>query len=218
MVNPGSHPEGSSEFDQFNIALKDEYRKKAENIKALAEKEISERLFIVRRDTERKVHSLREKHKKRYAQLLEREKRIVLLKVREEALVKISAILENVSMKVEKEIGKLRSDRTEYTVLLSRLVMEALDALGERAVIKVHPADASILPSDPRIVSFVEVSSGFEGGGCIAEDADTGTRVIDNRIISRWKQFQKVSILGITENFGDVLQKFDRFSRELRIS
>lgn len=214
----GVHSEKLSELDQFKIALREEYGKKAEEMKILSEKTISEKLFASRREAEHGVQSLREEHKRRYSYLLEREKRLALLKVRGEALMKISELFEQVSRKIEAEIEKMHRDHMRYRLVLGELVREALDALGDGAVIKILPGEASLLPSDPRIKSVEEDKSGLAGGGCIVEDVNTRSIIVDNRIVTRWKQFKKIFILKFSENFGDVLQEFDRFSRELRIS
>lgn len=212
------HPEEISDSKQFRAALKEEYGKKAEEMRALMEKDISEKLFDARRETELRVHLLQEEHKKRYAKFLEREKRLALLKVRGEALIEISELFGQASAKVESEIGKIRSDRERYKPVLHDLVMEALDAIGVSAVIKVFPGEAPLLPSDPRIYSIEEDESGLAWGGCLAEDAGTRSILVDNSIYTRWSQFKKVFTLEFSENFEDVLQRFDRFSRELRIS
>ena len=212
------HSEELSGLEQFKIALKEEYRKKEEELKTISEKDISERLFDSRRETELKISSLREEHLKRYANLFEREKRLALLKVRGEAILEISELYSQVSAKIGAEIEKIRSDRIRYKPVLEKLVMEALDAIGVNAVIKIFPGEASLLPADPRIDSVEEDESGLAWGGCIAEDAGTRSLVVDNSIITRWKQFQRIFKLEFSENFEDVLQRFDRFSRELRIS
>ena len=207
-----------TDVEQFKAALKEEYEKKMGNMKAIMEKDISEKLFDARRETELRIHSLKEEQKKRYSDLLEREKRIALLKVRGEALVEISELFSQIKANIVTEIEKIRVDRKRYKSILENLVTEALDALGGRGVVKVFPGEGSLVPSDPRIDEVVEDESGLSWGGCIVEDTKTRSLLVDNSIGTRWKQHEKIFIQEFSENFEDVLQRFDRFSRELRIS
>jgi len=206
------------EMERFKRALEDEYSNKAVLIRKEAEKAISERVFSVRRDTEIRIHHTRQEQKKRYLFLLERERRLVILKVRQEALNEISRFLQAIAGKVEKEISKMRSDPERYGPVLRLLVIEALDVLGTEAVVKVFPGESHLLPSDPRIMSVEEDGIGLASGGCVVEDFDTRSIVVDNSISTRWNRFQVVFRRKISENFVDVLQGFNRFSRELRIS
>ncbi len=71
---------------------------------------ISEKMFLARRDTEQKVHSIRVRQRKEFELLLEREKRRALLEIREEAMTRINSFLDDLSTKVEAR--SKTSDRT----------------------------------------------------------------------------------------------------------
>ena len=66
---------------EFKRALEGEFSKKSAALRDESENFISDRIFVARRETERKVHDIRAGHKKRFDLLLEREKRRTLLKV-----------------------------------------------------------------------------------------------------------------------------------------
>ncbi|MDO9508529.1 MAG: hypothetical protein Q7I97_04185 [Thermovirgaceae bacterium] len=218
METSSLKPGDISELHLFRRALEAEYEKRSSEMKAESEKFISEKMFLARRETERRVHSLREEHIKKFSGLLEREKRRVLLEVRGEALLEIAALSEQLSGKIKKEIADLRMDRERYKPVLKSLVLEALDALGETAVVNVFPGEGSLVPFDGRIQAIEEEEEGLADGGCLVQDARTRSIVVDNSIMTRWNRFQRAFIQEFSENFADVLQGFDRFSRELRIS
>lgn len=213
----GNKPGDLSEMLQFKRSLQKEYEKRSTELRSESEKFISEKIFLARRETERLVHSLRQEQKKRYSELLEREKRRVLLEVRGEVLLEIGTIFAQVSEKIERRIADLRKDRERYKPVLQALVLEALEVLGEPAVVKVFSGDLPLVPSDSRILA-IEEEDGIESGGCILYDSRTRSLVVDNSLMTRWNRFQRVFIKEFSENFNDVLQGFDRFTRELRIS
>ncbi len=213
----GNKPDDLSELLQFKRSLQKEYEKRSTELRTESEKFISEKIFLARRETEHRVHSLRQEQKKRYSELLEREKRRVLLEVRGELLLEIGTLFDQVSEKIERHISDLRKDRKKYKPVLQALVLEALDVLGEPAVVKVFTGEVPFVPSDSRIQA-VEEEEGITFGGCILYDSRTRSLVIDNSLMTRWKRFQGVFIKEFSEKFNDVLQGFDRFTRELRIS
>jgi len=203
---------------EFKRALKEEFSKKSAAFRGESESFISDRIFVARRETERKVHDIRAGHKKRFDLLLEREKRRTLLKVREEALGKISSILEKTTERVGLQIEAIRGDREAYSGILSRLVLEALEALEAEAVILVLPGEGGLVPEDERIRAVEESESVTSWGGCLATDAPTRTLYIDNTIKTRWDLYQKELLRGLSERYRHVLEEFERFSREFRLS
>jgi len=202
---------------EFKRALEGEYSEKSATLRCESESFISDRIFAARRETEKKVHDIREGHKKRFDLLLEREKRRTLLKVREEALDKISSILKETTGKVGLQIDAIRGDRGIYSGILSRLVLEALEALEAEAVVLVLPGEGELVPRDERIRAVEESKSVTSWGGCLATDALTRTLYIDNTIKTRWDLYQKELLQGLSERYRHVLEEFERFTREFRV-
>ncbi len=206
-----------SGVEGFKKALEDDFSRQVAELKKGSDNFISEQMFLARRETERKVHTIRVKHRKQYELLLEREKRRALLEVREDAMSRINSHLDDLSEKVGREIVNLRNDSTRYPFVMEALVHEAVEALGEGAVVIVAPGEGVLVPDDPKVDLIEESDPGPEWGGCVVLDSRTRSVVVDNSIKARWDIFQKVFLKEFSEIYGDVLEGFNRFSRELRI-
>lgn len=207
-----------TEIEQFKRALEEEFFKRSAALRADSDRFISDKIFLARRETERKVHAIRAGHEKRFGLLLEREKRRGLLQVREEALDRITSFLEETTARVGLRIAALRGDRNIYGGILSRLVMEALDALGDEAVILVLPGEGELVPGHGRIKAVEESAAIPSWGGCLAADARTRSVFIDNTIKTRWDLYQKDLLRLFSERYRHALEEFERFSREFRLS
>ncbi len=210
-------PADMSGVEDFKKALEDDFFRRVAAMKEESDNLISEKMFLARRDTEQKVHSIRVRQRKEFELLLEREKRRALLEIREEAMTRINSFLDDLSTKVGSEIENIRQDRARYSQILASLVLEALEALGEDAVVMVNLGESAMVPVEQRIASVEECDPGPEWGGCVILDHRTRSVVVNNSIKTRWDLFQKVFLKEFSEIFSDVLQGFNRFSRELRI-
>ncbi|HDQ93656.1 MAG TPA: hypothetical protein ENN89_05975 [Synergistetes bacterium] len=206
------------ETARFRLALEGEYRKRSAEIKLESDKFISEKMFLARRETERRVHHIRERQRKQYETLLEGERLRVLLDVRLSALEKISRLFEEISLKVEQKLLTLREDHSLYPVIIKTLVKEGLEILGEPAVVLVAPGESALVPSTPLISTVEEQESLLDCGGCVLLDFRTRTIVIDNSMRTRWNSLKNEYLREFSGKYSDVLQGFDRFSRKLRIS
>jgi len=213
----GNNSADMSGVEGFKKALEADFLRQVAELKKDSDNFISEQMFLARRDTERKVHSIRVKHRKEYELLLEREKRRALLEVREEAMSRINSYLDDLSEKVCREIVNLRKDSTRYPFVMEALVHEALEALGEAAVVIVAMGEGLLVPVDPKVDLIEESDPGPEWGGCVVLDSRTRSVIVNNSIKARWDLFQKVFLKEFSEIYGDVLEGFNRFSRELRI-
>lgn len=212
----GAHA-AMKEIEEFKRALEEEFSKRSAALRADSDRFISDQIFLARRKTETKVHAIRAGHEKRYGLLLEKEKRRALLQVREDALDRISSFLEETTARVGLRIAALRGDRKTYGGVLSRLVMEALDALEDEAVILVLPGEGELVPGDERIKAVEESGTVPSWGGCLATDARTRSVFIDNTIKTRWDLYQKDLLRLFSERYRHVLEEFERFSREFRL-
>ena len=201
----------------FKRALEEEFALKSAEAKAVSDRFVSDRMFEARRETERKVHSIRTRHRKRYELLLEREKRRGLLLVREEALEKISSFLEEISKRVCERISMIRRDRVLYGRILAELVGEALDSLAEEAVVLVPPGEKDLISRDRRKIAVEESEEDTSWGGCLVTDAGTRSVFVDNTIKTRWDLFQKELVRDLSESYCHVLEGSEGSSRELRL-
>jgi vacuolar-type H+-ATPase subunit E/Vma4 len=206
------------ETEKFRQALESEYSKRLSELRLESGRFISERIFLVRRETEKRVHHIRERQRKQYETTLEGEKLRVLLDVRMSALQEIADLFEAISLKIEKELLLLRENHSGYPKILENLFYEALERLGESAVVIVAPGDRALIPQDPLVSSVEEQESLLDCGGCVVVDAQTRTIVIDNSVRTRWNSLKREFMREFSGKYADVLQGFDRFSRKLRIS
>jgi vacuolar-type H+-ATPase subunit E/Vma4 len=217
----GATLSGSGNEDEtarFRQALEDEYSKRSAELRLESERLISERMFLVRRETERHVYHIRERQRKQYETILEGERLRVLLEVRLSALEEITGLFEETSRKIEQELLLLRENHSLYPAIMKDLVHEALERLGEPAVVMVAPGESAMVLPDPLISSVEEQEPLLDCGGCVVLDAQTRTIVIDNSIRTRWNSIKKEFMREFSGKYSDVLQGFDRFSRKLRIS
>lgn len=201
----------------FKRALEEEFARRSAEMKAESDRFVSDRMFVARRETEREVHSIRTRHRKRYELILEREKRRGLLLVREEALEKISSFLEEISKRVGERISMIRGDRVLYGRILAELVEEALDSLAEEAVVLVSPGEKDLISRDRRIIAVEESEEGTSWGGCLATDARSRSIFVDNTIKTRWDLFQKELVRDLSESYCHVFEGSEGSSRELRL-
>jgi vacuolar-type H+-ATPase subunit E/Vma4 len=205
------------DLDAFKEALRAEYRERIEELRAQYEEELSDAASKKRQEVELLVARMRSDQERRYRKVVTEAQEHILAEMRQ----KVSA-LTNESVKlaldsIEERIIRLREDKKTYAPLLRDLVTEAVDVLGESALVFVGVGERGLTPDHPLIEGVQEEPMDC-WGGCIVKDTATGTRLVDNTLKTRWKRAEKSLRFLLSESFHDVFEILERTAQQLRVS
>jgi vacuolar-type H+-ATPase subunit E/Vma4 len=205
------------DLEAFKEALRAEYRKRIEELRAQYEEELSDAASKKRQEVELLVARMRGDQKRRYRKVVTEAQEHILAEMRQ----KVSALI-NESVKlaldsIEERIIRLREDKKTYAPLLRDLVTEAVDVLGESALVIVDVGERGLTPDHP-LIERVQEEPMDRWGGCIVKDTATGTRLVDNTLKTRWKRAEKSLRFLLSESFHDVFEILERTAQQLRVS
>jgi len=204
-------------LEAFKASLRAEYRKRIEELRAQYEEELSEAASKRRQEVELQVARMRRDQEGRYRKALGEAQEHILAEMRHKvsafANESVALALEN----IEERITRLQKDPKTYNALVRDLVTEAVDVLGEPAVVFVDVGEGGLIPDHPLIERVREEPMAC-WGGCMVKDVATGTRLVDNTLKTRWKRAEKSLRLLVSDSFHDVFEILERTARQLRVS
>jgi len=183
----------SNSIKLFKKALEEEYEKRLEALRKEYEEILTELAAQYRQKTEVEINQIRKMLQAKYERTLRMEKDNVKGELMALIYKEINDVYERIISSLEEHLRRLASnDQEEYSVLLGRLVKEALIVLGEPAVVVVRPEDKDLLLNHP-LIAEVEVDQEDQTlvfGGCKVLDANTRKKIVDNTIYIRAKKLK----------------------------
>jgi len=184
----------SNSIELFKKALEEEYEKRLEALRKEHEEILTELAAQYRQKTEVEINQIRKMLQAKYEQTLRMEKDNVKGELMDLIYKEINDVYERTLSSLEDHLRKLASnDQEGYSVLLGRLVKEALMVLGEPAVVVVRPEDKDLLLNHP-LIAGVEVDQEDQTlafGGCKVLDVNTRKKIVDNTIYTRAEKLKE---------------------------
>lgn len=204
-------------LEAFKEALRAEYRERIEELRAQYEEELSEVASRKRQEVELQVARVRDDQEKRYRKALKEAQESILTDMRHQASAFVSESVRMALVKMEEELSGIRGDAEAYGPLLNDLATEAVEILGEPAVVIVAPEEGRIPLRHP-LIEKVREEPLNSWGGCVVTDAATETRLVDNTLRTRWGRVEKQLRFLLSESFDDVFAILERTAQQLRLS
>ncbi|MCF7935863.1 MAG: hypothetical protein K9L28_05965 [Synergistales bacterium] len=204
------------QFRQFLEALRQEYEKRYETQRRAMEERLSDRIAERRRLVEGEIESGRREIAEERQRRLLKVKRFLLQRYREEVAEQARTLQDTVSRTVEAKLLSVKASPASWYALHRALLREAVDALRTPCIAGVPPG-LSALQQEFDEVETVREEIDHPWGGCLVFDAETETRIIDNRLATRWRQLGPELLEQLGQCVEPYLQEVDRFSRELRV-
>ncbi|MGC9371972.1 MAG: V-type ATP synthase subunit E [Thermovirgaceae bacterium] len=205
------------DLEAFKASLRAEYRKRIEELRAQYEEELSDAASKKRQEVELQVARMRSDQKRRYRKALKEAQEHILAEMRHKVSdftnESVALALEN----IKERITRLREDPKTYAPLVRDLVTEAVDVLGEPALVFVDVGECDLTPEHP-LIERVQEEPMDCWGGCMVKDAATGSRLVDNSLKTRWKRAEKSLRFLLSESFHDVFEILERTAQQLRVS
>ncbi|MFP4481708.1 MAG: V-type ATP synthase subunit E family protein [Thermovirgaceae bacterium] len=204
-------------LEAFKASLRNEYQKRMEKLRAKYEEELSDAASKKRQEVELQVARRRSDQEKRYKKVLKEAQEHILTGMRHKVSVFTNESVALALEKMEERITRLREDPKTYLPLMQSLATEAIEILGEPAVVFVDTGEGD-LPLEHPLLESVQEKSVDRWGGCVVMDAATGTRLVDNTLKTRWERAEKSLRFRLSESFHDVFEILERTAQQLRVS
>ncbi len=205
------------DLEAFKASLRAEYRKRIEELRTQYEEELSDEASKKRQEVELQVARMRSDQKRRFRKAVKEAQEHIVAEMRHQVSALTNESVALALERIEERITRLREDPKTYASLMRALVAEAVDALGEPAIVFVDVGECGLPPEHPLIEGVREDSMDC-WGGCKVKDAATGTRLVDNTLKTRWKRAEKSLRFLLSESFHDVFEILERTAQQLRVS